>query len=148
MARSWPASSTTADDAIDLIEEAVFLLTLVPETAIPVVRPILLPLASIVVTASNREHLKVVEISREVVEGADPEDLEDFIVAVDRVASLEHDADDAVMSGKAARSGTAPDFRCLYIADNLVRVAEAATDVLLRSALGLRDHVLGPLLSA
>ena len=138
--------TTTADDAIDLIEEAVFLLTLVPETAIPVVRPILLPLASIVVTAS-REHLKVVEISREVVEGADPEDLEDFIVAVDRVASLEHDADDAERAARAAMVATAPDFRCLYIADNLVRVAEAATDVLLRSALGLRDHVLG-LLSA
>ena len=44
-------------------------------------------------------------------------------------------------------SATAPDFRCLYIANKFVRVAEAATDVLLRSALGLRDHVLG-LLSA
>ena len=138
--------TTTADDAIDLIEEAVFLLTLVPAGAIPVVRPILLPLASIVVTAS-REHLKVVEISREVVEGADPEDLEDFIVAVDRVASLEHDADDAERAARAAMVATSPDFRSLYIADNLVRVAEAATDVLLRSALGLRDHVLS-LLSA
>ena len=66
---------------------------------------------------------------------------------MDRVASLEHDADDAERAARAAMVATAPDFRCLYIADNLVRVAEAATDVLLRSALGLRDHVLG-LLSA
>ncbi len=140
------ALTTTADDAIDLIEEAVFLLTLVPDDAIPVVQPILLPLASIVVMAS-REHLKAVEIAREVVESADPEDLEDFIVAVDRVASLEHDADDAERAARAAMVETTPDFRSLYIADNLARVAEAATDALLRAALGLRDHVLSLLSS-
>ena len=138
--------TTTADDAIDLVEEGVYLLTLVPEDAIAAVRPILLPLASIVVTAS-REHLKVIEIAREVVDSADPEDLEDFIVAVDRVASLEHDADDAERAARAAMVATAPDFRSLYIVDNLVRAAEGATDVLLRAALGLRDHILS-LLSA
>ncbi len=140
------ALTTTADDAIDLIEEAVFLLTLVPREVIPVVQPILTPLASIVVMAS-REHLKAVEIAREVVDGASPDDLEDFIVAVDRVASLEHDADDAERAARAAMIATAPDFRTLYIADNLARAAEAATDALLRAALGLRDHVL-TLLSA
>ncbi len=140
------ALTTTADDAIDLIEEAVFLLTLVPREAIPVVQRILTPLASIVVMAS-REHLKAVEIAREVVDGASPDDLEDFIVAVDRVASLEHDADDAERAARAAMIATAPDFRTLYIADNLARAAEAATDALLRAALGLRDHVL-TLLSA
>ncbi len=140
------ALTTMADDAIDLIEEGVFLLTLVPREAIPVVRPILMPLASILVMAS-REHLKAVEIAREVVDGASPDDLEDFIVAVDRVASLEHDADDAERAARAAMVATAPDFRTLYVADNLARAAETATDALLRSALGLRDHVL-TLLSA
>jgi len=138
--------TTTADDAIDLVEEGVFLLTLVPGDAIATVRPILMPLASIVVMAA-REHLKVIEISREVVDSADPDDLEDFIVAVDRVASLEHDADDAERAARAAIVATAPDFRILYIVDNLVRAAEEATDALLRGALGLRDHVLS-LLSA
>ncbi len=109
-------------------------------------RPILLPLASIVVMAS-REHLKAVEIAREVVETADPDDLEDFIVAVDRVASLEHEADDAERAARAAMVATAPDFRSLYIADNLARAAEAATDAFSRAALGLRDHVLSLLSS-
>jgi hypothetical protein len=42
---------------------------------------------------------------------------------------------------------TSPDFRSLYIADNLARAAEAATDAFLRAALGLRDHVLSSLSS-
>ena len=85
---------TIADDAIDALEEAVFLLTLLPDEAVGVVEPVLDSIANLAV-ATAREHLKAVEIAREVVEGSGPEDLEDFLIAVDRVVSLEHDADRA-----------------------------------------------------
>jgi hypothetical protein len=81
------------------------------------------------------------------VDGAAPDDLEDFIVAVDRVANLEHDADSADRAARALLIGEAPDFRSLYVVDSVSRAAEEATDALLRSALGLRDHVLTRLAS-
>ena len=43
---------------------------------------------------------------------------------------------------RAALVTEAPDFRSLYVADSVSRTAEAATDAMLRSVLGLRDHVL------
>ena len=62
---------------------------------------------------------------------------------MDRVATLEHEADTADRMARAALVNHAPDFRGLYVADSISRGAEDATDALLRSALGLRDHVLG-----
>lgn len=138
------ALTTAADDALDALEEATFLLTLLPASAIGVVRPILGKVAA-VADAAAREHLKAVEIAREVVGGSSPEDLEDFLVAVDRVASLEHDADTAYRAARAALVTRAPEFRSLYLADGVSRGAEEATDALMRSALGLRDHVLSTL---
>ncbi|HUJ64404.1 MAG TPA: hypothetical protein VLX59_02635, partial [Acidimicrobiales bacterium] len=78
-------------------------------------------------------------------DGFAPEDLEDFLVAVDQVATLEHQADRADRAARAALVTDAPDFRSLYLADGVSRGAEDATDALLRSTLGLRDHVLNVL---
>ncbi len=133
-----------ADDAIDALEEAVFLLSLLPPAAVGVVRPILEPVAASAVM-SAREHFKAVEIARRIFDGFAPEDLEDFLVAVDRVATLEHQADRADRVARAAVVTEVPDFRSLYLADGVSRGAEDATDALLRSTLGLRDHVLNVL---
>lgn len=133
--------TTIADDAIDALEEALFLLTLLPRDAIDVVRPILDAVAAVAVLTSG-EHLKALEIGRHLVDGSAPDDLEDFLVAVDRVATLEHDADAADRAARAALVTDAPEFRSLYVADCVSRSVEEATDALLRSALGLRDHIL------
>jgi uncharacterized protein Yka (UPF0111/DUF47 family) len=133
-----------ADDAIDALEEAVFLLTLLPPEAMAIVRPLLEPVAATAVMTA-REHLKAFEIARWIFDGSAPEDLEDFLVAVDRVATLEHEADKADRTARAAVVTDVPDFRSLYVADGVSRGAEDATDALLRSALGLRDHVLNVL---
>jgi len=133
--------TTIADDAIDALEEAIFLLTLLPPQAISGIRPILEPVAAITLVTA-REHLKAVELARQVVSGPASEDLEDFLVAVDRVATLEHDADSADRMARASLVTDAPEFRSLYIADSISRGAEDATDALLRAALGLRDHIL------
>lgn len=130
-----------ADDAIDAFEEALFLLTLLPRDAIDVVRPILDAVAAVAVLTAG-EHLKALEIGRHLVDGSAPDDLEDFLVAVDRVATLEHDADSADRAARAALVIDAPEFRSLYVADSVSRSVEEATDALLRSALGLRDHIL------
>ncbi len=136
--------TAAADDAIDSLEETVFLLTLLPPESMGVLRPILQPIAAIAVQAA-REHLKAALIACQVVDGAAPEDLEDFLVAVDNVTTLEHEADDADRTARAALVSAAPEFRSLYVADSISRGAEDATDALLHSALGLRDHILGSL---
>lgn len=138
------ALTSSADDAIDDLEESIFLLQLLPSRARGVIRPILDRVAAVVV-ATAQEYLKAVEIARLVVDGAVPEDLEDFLVAVDRVTTLEHDADAADRAARAALVADAPEFRSLYVSVSVVRGVEEAVDALMRSALGLRDHILGAL---
>jgi uncharacterized protein Yka (UPF0111/DUF47 family) len=133
-----------ADDAIDALEEAIFLLTLLPREAVGVARVLLDGVATIAVMTA-REHLKAVEIARQVIDGSSPEDLEDFLIAVDRVTTLEHGADAADRVARAALVTDAPDFRSLYVADRVSGSSEEAIDALLRSALGLRDHILSRL---
>jgi uncharacterized protein Yka (UPF0111/DUF47 family) len=134
------------DDAIDDLEEALFLLTVLPSEATAVVRPILDALAGIAVSAS-REHLKALEIARELIEGPGEEDLEDFLVALDQVATLEHEADRAERTARAALVGQCPDFRSLHVSDLISRAMEDATDALSLSALHLRDHILGKVMA-
>jgi uncharacterized protein Yka (UPF0111/DUF47 family) len=142
--RSITALTAFADDALDAFEEAVYLLTLLPAEAAGAIRYILDPVAS-VATLSAREYFKSVQLAKQLLNGSVPDDLEDFLVAVDRVATLEHDADSADRLARATLVTQAPDFRTLYVADQVSRGAEEATDSLLRSALGLRDHVLNVL---
>lgn len=138
------ALTAVADDAIDALEEAVFLLSLLPMNAVTFVRPTLEPVAANALMTA-REHFKAVELARRLFDGSAPDDLEDFLVAVDRVTTLEHEADAADRAARAALVSDVPDFRSLYLADGVSRGAEDATDALLRSTLGLRDHVLGAL---
>ncbi len=135
-----------ADDGIDAIEEALSLLTLLPDGAAPAVRPTLDPLAG-VAASTAREYLKAVEIALRVLDGRESEELEDFLVAVDRVSTLEHAADEADRAARATLVRESSDFRSLYVADGVCRSTEEATDALLRSALGLRDHVISVLAS-
>jgi uncharacterized protein Yka (UPF0111/DUF47 family) len=134
------ALTACADDAVDALEEAVFMLTLLPGEAVAVV-PILAPVAATTVMTA-REHLKAVELARHILGGSGPDDLQDFLVAVDRIATLEHEVDAADRLARACLVTDAPDFRTLYLADLVSRGAEDATDALLRCALGLRDHIL------
>lgn len=138
------AMTATADDAIDALEEAVFLLTLLPPHAVEVVRQTLEPVAATAVLTA-REHFKAVQIARSLFDRPVDDDLEDFLVAVDQVSVLEHAADEADRSARASLVSDVPDFRSLYLADGISRGVEDAIDALLRSTLGLRDHVLAAL---
>jgi hypothetical protein len=92
---------------------------------------------------ASKEHLKALLIAREVIDGSGPDELEDFLVAVDRVMTLEHEADARDRISRATFIARAADFRSLYVADSISRGIEDATDSMMRSALGLRDHILG-----
>ena len=136
----------TQDDAIDSLEEAVFLLTLLPRDGAPVIRSVLEPLAALALVAAQ-EHLKALEIARLVLDDARPDDIEDFLLVIDRIEELEHDADRVDRAARAAITVAAPDFRTLQVANDISRAVEDATDALMRSALQLRDRVLAEVMT-
>ncbi len=135
------STASTLDDAIDDLEEALFLLTLLPSDAVAALCPILEPLARVTVFAA-REQLKALEIARGLVGGEGDEDLEDFLLSVDQVVRLEHEADATDRAARAGLVSESPDFRSLHVTDLISCAMENATDELSHSVYLLRDHIL------
>jgi uncharacterized protein Yka (UPF0111/DUF47 family) len=134
-----------ADDAADEIEEAAFALTLLPEGFIPgeEVRAALGRLGELVVGAASA-WVACVDSAPHTVRGGAIADTQPFLDAVDRVVTLEHQADDAerhALASLMARQGIDP--RALVSAQRVAERLEAATDALMHAGLTLRDHVFG-----
>ncbi|HUY92522.1 MAG TPA: hypothetical protein VMV10_27535 [Pirellulales bacterium] len=150
-ARGWQGETSqplvhlvrTADDAADELEEAVFLINLLPaEGAANGSSTSLQEMSGLLVEGAH-EYLKAVENARYVHRGSARERIEDFLEAVDHTLLIEHQVDDAHRRAKSGIPMFSGDFKELHlfmeIADNL----EQAADVLMHSALNLRDYVLG-----
>ncbi|HWB14651.1 MAG TPA: hypothetical protein VG826_35840 [Pirellulales bacterium] len=150
-ARGWRGESPqklidlvrVADDAVDKLEEAVFLIDLLPTHATANGSTTSLEELSEVLVEGAKEYVKVVENARYVHRGSARERVEDFLEAVDHTLLAEHRADDAHRRAISGVVDFAGDFKELHlftaIADNL----EQAADVIARAALALRDYVLG-----
>jgi uncharacterized protein Yka (UPF0111/DUF47 family) len=138
----------SADDAADELEEAAFLLRLL--TARPPTDPVLQSLQSLValLLEAAQEWVKVLAHARHVHDPGSAEAIDDLLTALDRVAALEHRADDAERLLAEAALRHAADFRDLHIYAALGDKLEAAADALKRSSLLLRDEVLGDVLGA
>jgi len=131
-----------ADDAADELEEAVFLLGLLAESC-PSNAAVeeLNDLAAILLDASQ-EWLKALLHAAHAEDKSAAEDADDFLVAIDRIAVLEHAADDAERALTAAAVREAADFRQLHLCTALGARLEAAADALKRASLMLRDSLL------
>jgi len=137
---------TTADDVADLLEDAIFRLSLLlpdqPERsgAAP-----LQDLAALLVQGAQ-EYLKAVENARLLHRGSTREQVGDFLEAVDRTITIEHQTDDAHRRAQATIREFSGDFKQWHlfigVADNL----EGAADALMRSVLILRDDILAKVL--
>ncbi|HUN42388.1 MAG TPA: hypothetical protein VMU81_19015 [Acetobacteraceae bacterium] len=131
-----------ADDAADELEEAVFLLGLLAEagasrTAVEELHA----LAAILLDASQ-EWLKALLHAAHAEDKSAAEDADDFLVAIDRIAVLEHAADDAERALTAAAVRQTADFRELFLCTALGARLEAGADALKRASLMLRDSLL------
>jgi uncharacterized protein Yka (UPF0111/DUF47 family) len=131
-----------ADDAADGLEEAAFLMTLVPklQPAQALLEPIR-GLASLLVDGAQ-ELVKMLESASHVHREGQREDVQDFLEAVERLVAIEHETDEADRGATALLVLEAPDFRILHLLSNLAHGLEEAADALARSALRLRDHLL------
>ncbi|MEO9321758.1 MAG: hypothetical protein ABI361_13915 [Nitrososphaera sp.] len=128
-----------ADDAIDSIEEAIFLLTLTPSGPLPFGEP-LRELAEL----SNKtamEYLKAAECSK-LVRRAGQDIIDDLLAAVDMTTVLEHEQDQAYRSTKEAIVSGASDFRQLHLFAEIAAKMEQSTDSLMKSAVLLREYVM------
>jgi len=136
-----------ADDIADSLEESAFLLTLIPEgSGKPSLRDALQGLAALLVTGT-REWVKCLESASHVRRGGDREDVQDFLEAVDRVVEVEHETDRAERLVTAAVYRDAEDWRELHLVGAIAGTLEQAADSLARSALSLRDHLLGEVMT-
>lgn len=129
----------SADDAADELEAAEFLLGL--ETLQGKGLEALQVLADLLAEASQ-EWIKALTNAAQIGRTASNAETEDFLTAIDRLAALEHDADDAERTLVAAAVQHARDFRHLHLLTAIGGRLEAAVDALKHASLILRDHVL------
>jgi uncharacterized protein Yka (UPF0111/DUF47 family) len=137
-----------ADDAADELEEAAFLLRLLPaRAAADLVLEPLQSLAALLVEATQ-EWVKVLADAAHVREPGSAEAIDDLLTGLDRVSALEHQADDAERLLAEAALRHAADFRDLHICTTLGDKLEEAADALKRSSVLLREEILGDVLGA
>ena len=137
-----------ADEAADGLEEAAFLMThLVAVSPAPNLMQPVRDLASLLVVGAQ-ESVKMYESARHVTREGAREDMQDFFAAVDRVVAIEHDTDDAERAVTTALFMNEVDARTLHLLARLTRCLEEAADALARSALMLRDYLLGEIMTA
>jgi uncharacterized protein Yka (UPF0111/DUF47 family) len=141
-ARGVPELLGIADDAADQLEEAIFLLTLLPSdnAATPSFRP-LHELAGMLVEGAQ-EYLKAVENARHLERGSPRLRVQDFLEAVDRMITIEHRADDVHRHAQASIVTFAGDFKMLHLYAEIADDLEEAADAMMHSVRALRDYVL------
>jgi uncharacterized protein Yka (UPF0111/DUF47 family) len=135
----------SADDIADELEEAAFHLTLVDDGATTGAASALASLTTLagLLVGGTQEYLKALETARTVHRGSPREDMQDFLEAIHRISTVEHQSDQAQRAVKIALVASSADLRGFYAYAECARNLEAAADALMHTGLQLRDHILG-----
>ena len=141
--------STEAWDAVDALEEGVFLATLADARLqrLPTsVREGIARLAEEVVCASQ-EHNKALDAAQHVHRGGARADVEDFFLAFQRVVELEHHTDASERAITAALAGLDGAAGAVLVAARLSASLEAAADTLSHCVHILHDYLVDEVMS-
>jgi uncharacterized protein Yka (UPF0111/DUF47 family) len=130
-----------ADDVADALEEAAFLLTLLPDAADGRGIAALAAVADVVADGA-REYVRCLEYAKDVSSARNGPDLDTVLVCVDKISDVEHASDAAERKAKAALVGACTEFRGLQVSFEVIRALEEAADALARCATTVRDYVL------
>lgn len=131
-----------ADDIVDDLEEAAFHLTMLPEPELQAdLRRNAQRLAELMVQG-GQEYIKVLETARLVRRGGQREDMQDFLEAIHRIVTIEHQTDDSHRAIKRALLADGHDARTIFVMSEAAQNLESAADNLMHTAMMLRDHVL------
>jgi uncharacterized protein Yka (UPF0111/DUF47 family) len=131
-----------ADDVADALEEAAFFLTLLPNPSEPDTADVLRSLADLL-TQNAKQYVRLLEYAKDLAHAPERGDLDAFLVTVDQIVRLEHDADGAERLAQAVAIRHADNFRQLHVVTAIAGAFEEAADGLARCALMVRDRVLG-----
>jgi uncharacterized protein Yka (UPF0111/DUF47 family) len=141
-ARQYTDLINMADDALDFLEEASFFTTLVPKsTHSGRLLKELVTLGEIAVKGSQ-EYLKAVIASQYLTKGYSREEMRDFIRAIDRVISLEREADEALRKTEKVILLETTDYKELRVFFEIAKIIENSTNSLMKAAFALRENVL------
>jgi uncharacterized protein Yka (UPF0111/DUF47 family) len=131
-----------ADDAADALEDAAFLLTVLPPgCAAASAGPAFGHLASLL-DAASEEWGRCVAAASQVRGGRQREGLQGFLESVDRIVDLEDQADSAHRTLVAGLFRGTADARALQLLLVVAQSFEHAADALAHAALALRDQLL------
>ncbi len=131
-----------ADDALDELEEACFFTTLlIPLNSSKNVNRQLAGMAELAVKGSQ-EYLKVLIAAQGIRKDYGRDEMQDFLTAVNRVISLEHECDDALRQAERAIISESSGYKELRIYFELARIIEASTNSLMKSVYVLHDMIL------
>jgi uncharacterized protein Yka (UPF0111/DUF47 family) len=132
-----------ADDAADDLEDSAFLAGLLPVgiTSADLPKP-LLGLCDLLVDGVQAFQ-RAIGSAQYVHRGGERENMQQFLEAVDRVVTIEHQTDEREREVIAALVAADVDCRQFHLLSGLTTHLESAADALLRASLMLRDHVLG-----
>lgn len=134
-----------ADDAADQLEDAASLLGLCALEGKAV--EALQILADLLVEGAQ-EWIKALGHATQIGRSASQAETEDFLTAIDRVAAIEHQADDAERALAASALQHAQDFRQLYLFTSVGDRLEEAADALKHASLILHEHMLEDVIDA
>ncbi|MCE9567674.1 MAG: hypothetical protein K8U57_37210 [Planctomycetes bacterium] len=134
-----------ADDIPDALEDAIYRLSLLVAHGQREASVALTELATLAAEGA-REYLKAVETARCLHRASSRDEVDDFLRAIDRVSSVEHESDDTHRRAQAEVLTFAGDFKQWHLTSRVADKFEEATDALLRAALLLRDYILGQVL--
>jgi uncharacterized protein Yka (UPF0111/DUF47 family) len=132
-----------ADNAADSLEDAAFLAGVLPGTATQLQPPApLLALVDLLVEDAQAFQ-RGLGAAQYVHRGGAREYMQQFLEAVDRVATIEHQTVERERAVTAALVESDIDCRGFHLISGISSHLESAADALLRASLMLRDHVLG-----
>jgi len=134
-------AADAVEEATDALDDVAFVLSLFPDT--PAASRMIGPLAIIAetVTASVADLVRAVEAASHLPDGMRV-DAVAALQAIDSVIGAEKSADDTYRAAVAAVLAAPGEANLTFVAIELARALESATDYLARAALSLRDRVI------
>jgi uncharacterized protein Yka (UPF0111/DUF47 family) len=135
-----------ADDAADDLEDSAFLAGLLSGRATRLEAPVALLALSDLLVEDAQAFQRALGAAQHIHRGGAREHMQQFLEAVDHVATIEHETDEQERAVTAALVGSQIDCREFHLVSGISGHLESAADALLRASLMLRDHVLGEIM--
>jgi uncharacterized protein Yka (UPF0111/DUF47 family) len=130
-----------ADDVADALEEAAFMLRLVPAEVDPKTISLLDDLADLVNRGAH-EYVRCLEDVRDLPHAPARAEIERFLVTLDQLVELEHQGGTAERTIRERLMHNTSDFRELYVVSTMAHGLEQAVGRLAQCGLIVRDYVL------